>query len=1103
MRRLVFVAFLLAAAGAEDRLDLAPFARPCCREDQHRLQTTFDYAHPAGLARRDDGAWVYGLQWAEERDLAEIRVRLSRPSGATAPAVQYWFRNWPLPKPQSHTVEDRVDDPWQGAWLTARTEARCEGVLCQVRFLPLEPSENPNARNLPGVRYRRTLKVRLLFAAGERPAVEAVQIFSPSRLKRFQLRLRLPDGLPRLEASNGWIRSLRRVRGDVLVTVDGADPSPPGSNDVTLVKVRTPRGAFSFAPADAEKGPMYLPDFQAYIAPAEEGTPLTAALRQPGRRIRERIRNEPEQSYERASREIPALDPIERSGGPLMVILAPEASWQKFGLQWGGHVWISKRGTKAKGNELRRLSWPEDAISWRLGTGETPRFREAAGDSTLAQLEDHLPVAVARWSADGLEYEEEAFATLLAGPLSPEDPGRSEQTPAVLMLRWRVRNPASAARQAHLWVAMRPPEALEFSDGFLAAAGGRDVRGHVRLPAGAQARLETCRDGPAEVPALHVQARVGGGSESVLDLAIPFIPGLSEAERRQLAALEYAAERARVVAYWREATASALPFEVPEPRFNSFAKGLAARIRLSVTKDPKSGLYMVPAASYRYQGHANEAAFQCHLLDALGHHELAARYLRTHVALQGSKPFAGSYTGDQKGVYHGMRVDEEYDYSVGAPPYNLNHGTVLWVLAEHYFFTRDRAWLKGVAGSMKRAADWIIEQRQLTRQTLPSGERCPEYGLLPAGHLEDNDDWGHWFAVNAYASAGLTALSEALRDTGDPEAVRYEREALAYREDLRAAVRRAIEDAPVVRLRDNTWVPWVPPRPHQRIRMFGPLRTGYYSRYGLKEFPTFRLSATRELLYGALILFETGIFDPRERPAEWVLDDWEDNATMSETLGLHVHGWVDEEYWFSRGGMVFQPNLQNPIRTYLRRGEIQAAIRSLYNNFVSCYYPSVNVFTEEYRRWVHPSGPFFKVADEAKFVHRLRDLLVTEFQGDLWLAAGAPERWLQAGRRIVVREAPTHYGPLSYRLEASEDRVSASVTLPERAPYRDAWLYVRLPGGQGPGRVTVDGKAWGDVDRQARRIRLPRVRGRAIQVVVERRAAPRPAPASRPRPSGG
>jgi hypothetical protein len=99
-------------------------------------------------------------------------------------------------------------------------------------------------------------------------------------------------------------------------------------------------------------------------------------------------------------------------------------------------------------------------------------------------------------------------------------------------------------------------------------------------------------------------------------------------------------------------------------------------------------------------------------------------------------------------------------------------------------------------------------------------------------------------------------------------------------------------------------------------------------------------------------------FAQRGEPvARWVLDHWEDNATLSSSMGLNVHGWVDDQYWFSRGGMVFQANLQNPVLTYLRRHEIPAAIRNLYNDFVACYYPDVDAFTEEYHQWVHGSGP--------------------------------------------------------------------------------------------------------------------------------------------------
>ena len=78
---------------------------------------------------------------------------------------------------------------------------------------------------------------------------------------------------------------------------------------------------------------------------------------------------------------------------------------------------------------------------------------------------------------------------------------------------------------------------------------------------------------------------------------------------------------------------------------------------------------------------------------------------RTFIRLQGSRPFPGTYTGDQRAVYHGARVNAEYDYT--ASDYNLDHGTVLWTLAEHYFMTRDERWLAHAAPGMVRAADWI------------------------------------------------------------------------------------------------------------------------------------------------------------------------------------------------------------------------------------------------------------------------------------------------------------------------------------------------------------------------------------------------------------
>ncbi|PYV26662.1 MAG: hypothetical protein DMG24_06560 [Acidobacteria bacterium] len=538
----------------------------------------------------------------------------------------------------------------------------------------------------------------------------------------------------------------------LLVTVDTAEPGLPGSNDVTVVTLNGSDRTFSFAVPDVEKGPVYVPAFHAYVALASGPHNFSPSIVKGGSEVRDRIKREPEQTYERASREIPPLDPVYREGERLYLPLAADASWQKFAFEWGGSIHISKKDTKAKGAELKRLEWPGDRITWRLGAGATPNFRPGWRDSTLSVLEDYLPVALAKWTTDNIEYTEESFATLLSGPLAPDDSGRSEETPAVLMLKLAARNPARNRATAHLWLATEPDETVTFQDGELLAANGEWVRARLRLPESARVSTAEVADGTKTFHGIRIELPLGAGEESSAVIALPFVPRLTPAEHARLGQLDYDGERARVVQYWQAVTAHAIPFNVPERRFDAFARAVVCHIRISATKDPKSGLYMVPAASYVYQVFANEAAFQCVMLDALGDHELAAEYLKTFVRLQGSKPFEGTYTGDQSAVYHGARVNDEYDYT--ASQYNLDHGTVLWALAEHYWFTRDRAWLEQNADSMKRAADWIIEQRKLTELT-EGGEKVPEYGLLPAGHLEDNQDWGHWFAVNDQAGSSF------------------------------------------------------------------------------------------------------------------------------------------------------------------------------------------------------------------------------------------------------------------------------------------------------------------------------------------------------------
>jgi hypothetical protein len=234
-----------------------------------------------------------------------------------------------------------------------------------------------------------------------------------------------------------------------------------------------------------------------------------------------------------------------------------------------------------------------------------------------------------------------------------------------------------------------------------------------------------------------------------------------------------------------------------------------------------------------------------------------------------------------------------------------------------------------------------------------------------------------------------------------------------------------------------------------------------------------------------MILITTGIIDPHDPLAEAILDDWEDNVTLSSSLGLHVHGVIDDEYWFSRGGMVFQPNLQNPTQAYLLRNEAPAAIRNIYNSMVSCLYGDVNAFTEEYRKWEVGSGPMYKVPDEARLLNRVCDMLVIKAGNELWLAQGTPKYWLEPGKVIKLFNAATAFGNVSYELRSGTipGTIEASINLPENITADKVKLFVRAPFEKPIKSVSVNGKVWNDLYRDNEAIVLP-AQSKTIDVLV-------------------
>lgn len=1062
-----------------------------------------------------ENEWNIGICWDEERDIDRIEITYNSnipESFLKETKIQYWFQNWPCEGPERQKIEDRLDDPWRGKWVTAETNYHRDGNKIIYTFNPISLTENSNAGNLPvPVDYRRTLKVRIVCNSKPIP-FGSLKVISPATGKKVSLRVELGCDKDeeevitgKLEIFNGWINNVSGWNWDVpdkfektdswkiglgkknkgiIADLNIAAPALPGSNDLSIVTLRSSQGTFSFLATDLEKGPIYIPAYSAYISYASDSVVFAGSNIKKGQKIRDRIKAEPEQTYDRASREIPPLSVnVRRRGEKLYLPLASDASWQKFGFEWGGGFFMNKKYTKAKGKEKVRCNWTGDTFNWSVGTGKNPVYDRNDTNSHMSVLNDFLPVPEVRWNHEDLIYHEEAFTTLLEGSLSPCDENRNEQTPAILMAKLDISNPANEEKTAHIWLKGEPfDQAMLHGSSILNKLDGHEyVRAHIKLPEGISSSviklIENAVCFPLSIPANQTVS---------VSFSVPFVGDLTNDYIDKISGLDYFVERQRVISYWRQIVGECVPFNVPERKFNEMARSVIPHIRMSTTKDPMSGLFMVPAAAFYYDVFANESAFQIAYLDKIGDHQTATNYLETFLKLQGTVPLAGTYTGNQNSVFQGVKVSEEYNYTMG--DYNLDHGTVLWALGNHYLMTRDSAWLDHAAPNMLRAADWIIEQRNQTKAMNQDGVPELHYGLLPAGHLEDNDDWGFWYAVNAYAYLGLYTTAEAFKMAGLPQADRLEKEAQRYLHDLKNSVKRSSELCPVVRLRDNTYVPFVPSKPYQRFRNFGFIQTGYYSRYGKDAaFDAFlhRFSATREVLYGPMVLITTGIIDPCDPLAEAILDDWEDNLTLSSSLDQNIHGIVDDEYWFSRGGMVFQPNLQNPIQAYLLRNELYAAVRNIYNSMVSCLYPDVNAFTEEFHGWGTGSGPMYKVPDEARFLTRVTDMLILETKDELWLAPGTPKYWLEPGKVISLFNSATSFGNVSYELKygTRHNTIEASINLPGKISGKIVKLFVHAPFEKPIKSVLLNGEVWNNWDRNREIIVLP-TREKTIHVQV-------------------
>lgn len=1101
------------AAAAGDRAEAAA-ARPA-NLAHYGWASLVALANPAD--RQDLTAWLRGtnrtpialpsgaallLEWNHPRPVRAVTLRTG---GEVVPAdafsLEWWHRVWP---DNGTGGWMKLDDPFNGDWTSARLDRAAHGDEVRLAFAPLTTNEVRGVRNA-GFPFRQTYKLRLTTRQTLRLA--DLTVHSDAVLRRA--RLRFEWGLkttvpgtwqPTFEARNGRLVAVTRDSPTTAtVDVEYADAPDRLSPDRGLVVFRSgeTRSFSVFVDDVLREGGLFVRDIGAFVSDAANGWTHATWPGPPGEvwhegTVIEQVARRPEQSFEQVSQAIPRKPPA-------YLFLGLPNLRQEFALLPQGQVVLRADSLRAPGPDAELRPWTGDELVFDFGTGERPLMGPQRPRTVRRTLEDGwLPVVRHEWEDGGIRYTQTSVATLLGRDLATLDTARGTE-PVVLATRFEFENRADTPRPVWLWleISREVPCRLSVDNTLLLAhasdrrlrSGVVPVRGHFRVPGKGTLEVAVLEPGgpgsfnpaleqsAAARPALRYYLELGPRERQALEFFAPYIELLDPQELIALKSLSFSQVHDAVVPYWRQRAARGMTYEVPDRYLNEFFKANLWHVLVSTDRDPVTGQYQHGAATHQYRSFLNETMMVARSLEMRGEHTAARQLIETFLANQGVKGLPGNFRSST-GVLYAAHPVEPDPYT--AQGYNMHHGWAMAAAAQHYRWTRDLDCLLEWGPRLSLAADWITRERQATCFLHPDGSRPVEYGLAPAGDLEDVEEYLYFYATDAYYHQGMAAVVDAFalasldpRLPQPPEpppgptpsappvslaeqfrlaASSLGRDTTAFRADLRASVAESVATSPVVRLRDGTWVPYVPPRAYALTHR----KEGWI----------------REALYPALHLVNGGVYDSRHPFVEWLAQDLEDNLFLSAESGYGIE--QPRTNFFHLGGFTLQPNLLDLALVYLETDRIPNFLRAFYNTAWASLYPDTMCFAEWVPEYGKGGGPLYKTPDECKFIQWMRHLLIFERGDALELGLGVPRAWMADGQRVRVERAATYFGPLDLTLESrvAQAAIHASIRLRPHTQPGAVRLRLRHPDGRLLRSATSNGKP-APIDATRQIIELP------------------------------
>ncbi len=715
------------------------------------------------------------------------------------------------------------------------------------------------------------------------------------------------------------------------------------------------------------------------------------------------------------------------------------------------------------------------ANPFAFGVGAYPlqvRWREVR-----RWLQDgHLPIVISRWQDGSLVYEQVAFATLLGS--REVRTGHEKQ---VAMVQMSVVNmDPSEGQHAALWsfvpgsVAAKavPPPPYNTYDLFdvvgslppvpeepLTSADNSLRKGSLLL--GIYSTDPDIRTTVFE-KVLKFEMGLRPGERRSVRLAVSSnSKGFSAREIESLRDIDFLSVRDRRATDLRSILAQGSQICVPEQVVNNIWK---AQI---LYNQPQ----MVQAADRDYympvQGYLGvwpwEAMKMLVPLDAMGYHDDVRKSLEYFLKMQDKYPpfgqvkdYSGYFSGtgafeesgwekDPESTIYGVFAEMNKGNQRGFPGWMNWTGSVLYTFAEHYFYTNDRTWLQSVAAPLLKACNWIVKERQQTKQMNSEGQKVLQYGLMPAGEPYDNsftEEMEHSLAyffcfTDGYTCQGLNRIAQAFAEIGHPEGQRLLEEAKEYHHDVLEVMRR-------VRQTD----PNLPPYPDH---LNGPSTPGW-----------------ADFACGALALVDTRFIDPND-PALLQLENYMKKHYNRNAVGLTGGLRKDGDLRFPNAYYVdFSEDIWQ--RVWMLRGETEKALLAFYSTLAFGVDKETLGSVERFDLYDQRYSPFFMDASgSSRIVGMVRQTLLMEEGAVLHLLKGVPRRWLEDGKSIEVKDGRTYFGRIDLREESRADQgkilVNLSLQILHLERLREIQLRIPHPSKREIKQVLVNGKAWQQLDR--------------------------------------